>query len=164
MNIKKIISNEAATGSNKRSLLFSKQKAAKYQSSNSPIVQRTCITPTDFKSQTMRLYTKEDSSHSKSQNQLTSLKFENESLTNENKKLSGENENLKEKIIGLCNSNKELVKTLVDVIQIFADFDPSTNFLKKKLLLEIKTTLVSKLEELSTFGINYKAQIEQVSL
>ena len=112
----------------------------------------------------MRLYTKEDSSHSKSQNQLTSLKFENESLTNENKKLSGENENLKEKIIGLCNSNKELVKTLVDVIQIFADFDPSTNFLKKKLLLEIKTTLVSKLEELSTFGINYKAQIEQVSL
>ena len=168
MNKTKNPGDDHYPNSNKRSILYSKQKILKHQPliSNSQSTQRNCKTPNDFKSQTLRFSSKEDSNpnHSKSQQILTTLKSEISQLTKENERLNTIISNLNQTLESLKNENKDLVKALVDIIQVFTEKELKTNIFKNKLLLEIKTTLVSKLEELSLFNLDYKKQIEQVSL
>lgn len=146
----------------KRSLLYANQKGLKnaLNNSNSPLSQRSCRTPTDFKSQTMRIFQKAEPKLS----DLTTLKAENNNLTKENEKLKLKIASLNNSLNSIKLQNSELVKALVDVIQVFTEAGAKSSIFKNKLLLEIKTTLVSKFEELALHDLDYKQQIEQVSL
>ena len=165
MNKSKPQQEKLIQASAKRSLLYSNQKASQpLLHSTSPISQRS-KTPTDFKSQTLRLFPKAGTRPDSLKPQdLSSLQLENHHLLQENEKLQIHISSLAKSLEELKSHNKDLVKALVDVIQVFTESGNHANSLRSKLLLEVKTTLVSKLEQFTCFNLDYKQQIEQVSL
>jgi hypothetical protein len=152
--------------SKKRTLVYSKQKDFKHkpQFLISEGLRTTPQTPTDFKNQSVKLhkeYLKPEYTEIESESYL---KLQNYKLSQENQALLSQITMQKKTIEILCNHNKELVDTLIDTIYSLIDLQNFENPFKKKLILEIKTSLVSKLESFSSDELDYKKQIEIVSL
>jgi chromosome segregation ATPase len=155
------ITNFDGLASSKRSLLYSKQKNLNSftQASHSP-KPRINKSPTDPRYQTLKSFNK--SNHFKSEESLSGLKIED--LTKQIEKLNETISEYSKKIDILKSQNQELVTLLIKIIQSFLDYSKLASTLKNKIVLEVKTCLVSKLEEFSVLGIEYKNEIEQISL
>lgn len=158
--------DEMGLGSNKRSLLYSKQKNFKKttQLSHSP-TPRSGKSMLDTKYQTMKNLAKTDLKFENLyENDQTPGKSDKDDLIIQIQKLSTSLESHTKTIQMLKYQNQELVKTLLSILESFISTSKLVSSFTQKTVLEIKTTLVSRLEEFSILGLDYKNEIEQVSL
>lgn len=158
--------DELGLGINKRSLLYSKQKNFKKttQLSHSP-TPRSGKSMLDTKYQTMKNLGKTDLKFENlHESDQTPGKSEKDDLINQIQKLNLSLESHTKIIEMLKYQNQELVKTLLNILESFITASKLVSSFTKKVVLEIKTTLVSRLEEFSVLGLDYKNEIEQVSL
>lgn len=155
--------DELSLGLSKRSLLYSRQQKSKKitQNSSSP-KPRITKSPTDPKYQTLKNFNK--SQHLKSEETLTNLRIDNPELIKQIENLTLSLQECSKKLENMRMQNQELVNLVLKIIEGFVENSRLTSLFKNKIVLEIKTCLVQKLEEFSSQGFDYKNEIEQISL
>lgn len=158
--------DELGLGTNKRSLLYSKQKNFKKttQLSHSP-TPRTGKSMTHSKFQTLKALGNPELKFDQYQKDDTiPEKLDPEQLIDQIEKLNISLKSHTKIIEKLKSHNQDLISLLLNILDTFISTSKLASFFTNKIVLEIKTTLVGKLEEFSTLGLDYKNEIEQVSL
>jgi len=158
--------DELGLGTNKRSLLYSKQKNFKKttQLSHSP-TPRTGKSMAHSKFQTLKTQKNSELKFDEYEKfEALPGKLETEQLAHQIEKLNVSLRSQTKVIEKLKSHNQDLVSILLNILDTFINTSKLASFFTNKIVLEIKTTLVGKLEEFSFLGLDYKNEIEQVSL